>query len=181
MDEQKAIIGETEIREQYEARMWQALELAAQLGAHGAKLAEESAVQSLTSLIDELALKGWAARLVFGPQNTGTRALHFYPLPKDAKEALDKHGLPLAAMTDRELLVKLDDMIYAYDRRRDDELDYLNKHPNRDAWDDDERKAYEEICSDIRDQYAELWRVLDHIDRTRRPAPQTPPEKSAAT
>ena len=164
------------IREQYETAVWNALNYAASMA--DKKTAEERTAP-LAKLIDELAAKGWAMRMAVSLQ-TGTTGLMFYRIPKDQPDA-GKYELPIEAMTDRELLVKLDDMIYAYDRRRDDELDYLDKHPNRDAWGDSERNAYEEICSDVHDQYLELWRVLDHIDRTRRLDPQTPSERRAAT
>jgi hypothetical protein len=153
-----------DIRSQYEEKLWRALDSAVRYTDLGLKSLAAGESIRLGRLLDDIALKGWAVRLVTGPN--GTAAMHFYPPQPDDRN--DRNELPLTAMTDRELLVKFSDMFYSYDRRRDDELAFLDKHPNREAWDDSEREAYKEIVDDVQEKYAELAKLLDYVDRTRR-------------
>lgn len=162
---------EAEIREKYEPAIWAALDYAVTMAA----IHDPARVAKFTALTEELGRKGWGIRFVFGPPLTGTKGLFFYRVPKD--EPRCGNGVPIEAMTDRELLVKLSDMFHAYDRRRDDELNYLDKNPVKDAWDDNQREEYKEIVGDVLEQYSKIAKVLDHIDRSRRVMPvknQTP-------
>lgn len=156
-----------DIRAQYEEKLWRVLDSSVQFSASGMTHLAAGESMRIGVLLDEIARKGWAVRLVIGP--SGTAGLHFYPLTKDGKT--HSGDSELSSLTDRELLVKLSDMFYGYDRRRDDELDFLDKHPNREAWDDSEREAYKEIVDDIKEKYAELAKLLDYVDMTRRDTP----------
>ena len=159
---------EAEIREKYEPAIWAALDYAVTMAA----IHDPARVARFTALTEELGRKGWGIRFVFGPPLTGTKGLFFYRVPRD--EPSCGNEVPIEAMTDRELLCKLCDMVYAYDRSRDAELHYLEQNPVRDAWDEDQIAAYKEIREEAEDQYAKLWKVLDHTDRARR-SPQTAP------
>lgn len=162
---------EADVRARYEQALWAALDYATAMAAiYGPPV---NRLSEFTKLTEELGRMGWGIRLVFGPQQTGEKGLFFYRVPKD-EPRYGKQEMPIEAMTDRELLCKLSDMVYAYDRSRDAELHYLEQNPMRDAWDEDQIAAYKEIREDAEDQYAKLWKVLDHIDRARR-SPQTAP------
>ena len=156
-----------DIRAQYEEKLWRVLDSSVQFSASGMTHLAAGESMRIGRLLDEIARKGWAVRLVIGP--SGTAAMHFYPLAKDGKA--HSGDSELSSLTDRELLVKFSDMFCGYDRIRDEELEFLEKHPNRDAWSDDEQSEYKTIIEDIQGRYAELARVLDHVDMTRRDTP----------
>lgn len=46
---------------------------------------------------------------------------------------------------------------------RDMELDFLANHPNRDMWDDDEIKTYDDILMEIADSYEAVKKCMEEI------------------
>lgn len=168
-------LSEADVRRKYESRFWHALDAAVAFSGKGSAADEIAGHHTgeLAALVEEIGRSGWGVRVatVESPVAGHLRGLMFYRLP----EATPAGEKPIEAMTDRELLVKLDDLVYAYDRSRDEELRFLEKNPVRDAWDTDQCAAYKELCGTVNANYRDMWKVLDHIDRTRRGVPEGQP------
>lgn len=69
----------------------------------------------------------------------------------------------LTEYTDRELLKNFAKLVFEYDSVRDDELCFLEDHPNREYWTDEEDSRYEEIKKDVEYRYKELVMINEHI------------------
>jgi len=69
------------------------------------------------------------------------------------------------ASTPLEILKEFNRLFLEYDRRRDDELNFLADHPNRDYWDDEQEAEYAEILSDIDTLYADVSNMSDRISK----------------
>lgn len=169
-----------EMREQYEARILQAL---GEVAMRGFPLFYSSCVQRLTDILNEVAMHGYMARLVTGPDGyESMQAIAFIPADnvsgfaaatemlsaKNPCNPTDKMK-PICDMTDRELLRHFANLVCCYDRKRDDELDYLSDHPNRDAWTAEEEDRFKELSNDVTETYVNIRRCIDHINTERRP------------
>lgn len=58
-------------------------------------------------------------------------------------------AIDLATLSADELLQEFAHRVEDYDHLKDDELRILDDHPNRDFWDDELEKEYEELKADI--------------------------------
>lgn len=124
----------------------------------------EAYATQLAALADEVMATGWSWNLCEGPD--GTHGIEFVPINEAERKNVTYK--PIEKMTDRELLRKFANEVCAYDRLRDEEIEFREDHPNRDAWDAEQERDYKDLVVQIRSQYGQLRKIIDHINKERR-------------
>lgn len=69
----------------------------------------------------------------------------------------------LEKMTTLEITKKLVSLFEEYDSLKDDELDFLDEHPERGMWDEEMDENYNELCNQISDKYDEIKSICDYV------------------
>ena len=64
----------------------------------------------------------------------------------------------------RDYIRKFADAVFTYDKLRDEELQFLNDHPNRDMWDNDEQEDYNTLFNDLADNWGKIRVFFKEID-----------------
>ena len=64
----------------------------------------------------------------------------------------------------RDYIRKFADAVFTYDKLRDDELRFLDDHPNRDMWDNDEQENYNTLFNNLADNWGKIRVFFKEID-----------------
>ena len=64
----------------------------------------------------------------------------------------------------RDYIRKFADVVYNYDRLRDEELDFLDAHPERRMWDEEMEEEYNNLLKDISDNWDKIRVFFKEID-----------------
>ena len=64
----------------------------------------------------------------------------------------------------RDYIRKFADIVYNYDKLRDEELQFLKDHPNRDMWDNDEQEDYNTLFNNLADNWGKIRVFFKEID-----------------
>lgn len=64
----------------------------------------------------------------------------------------------------RDYIRKFADVVYNYDKLRDEELQFLDDHPNRDMWDKDEQEDYNILFHNLADNWVKVREFFKEID-----------------
>ena len=66
-------------------------------------------------------------------------------------------------MSEVEILRFYRDIFIDYDNLRDDELNFLDDHPNRDMWSDEENQEFVELVESISKMYKIIQEINSYI------------------
>ena len=69
----------------------------------------------------------------------------------------------LEKMTTLEITKKLVSLFEEYDSLKDEELDFLDEHPERCMWDEEMDENYDELRNQIVDKYDEIKSICDYV------------------
>ncbi len=69
----------------------------------------------------------------------------------------------LEKMTTLEITKKLVSLFEEYDSLKDEELDFLDEHPERGMWDEEMDENYDELRNQIIDKYDEIKSICDYV------------------
>lgn len=69
----------------------------------------------------------------------------------------------LEKMTTLEITKKLVFLFEEYDSLKDEELDFLDEHPERCMWDEEMDENYDELRNQIIDKYDEIKSICDYV------------------
>ena len=64
----------------------------------------------------------------------------------------------------RDYIRKFADIVYNYDKLRDEELDFLDAHPERRMWDEEMEEEYNNLLKDISDNWDKIRVFFKEID-----------------
>ena len=64
----------------------------------------------------------------------------------------------------RDYIRKFADVVYNYDKLRDEELDFLDEHPERGMWDEEMEEEYDNLLKDISDNWDKIRVFFKEID-----------------
>ena len=64
----------------------------------------------------------------------------------------------------RDYIRKFADIVYNYDKLRDEELDFLDAHPERRMWDEEMEEEYNNLLKDISDNWDKIRGFFKEID-----------------
>ena len=64
----------------------------------------------------------------------------------------------------RDYIRKFADIVYNYDKLRDEELDFLDAHPERRMWDEEMEEEYNNLLTDISDNWDKIRVFFKEID-----------------
>ena len=64
----------------------------------------------------------------------------------------------------RDYIRKFADVVYNYDKLRDEELDFLDAHPERRMWDEEMEDEYNNLLKDISDNWDKIRVFFKEID-----------------
>lgn len=64
----------------------------------------------------------------------------------------------------KDYLHKFADAVFTYDKLRDEELQFLDDHPNREMWDDEQEEEYDQLLKDISDNWDKVRVFFKEID-----------------
>ena len=64
----------------------------------------------------------------------------------------------------RDYIRKFADVVYNYDKLKDEELDFLDAHPERRMWDEEMEDEYNNLLKDISDNWDKIRVFFKEID-----------------
>lgn len=68
-------------------------------------------------------------------------------------------------LTDKELLNEFANRVIAYNRLKDEELNIIEDHPNRDVWDDEMKNEYRNLIIEIDDAWVRVRECIRIIKK----------------
>jgi len=148
-----------EVRAIYEDKIWSLLDDATDTTD---SRVHNACVLQLAALLDEIQSTGWRWKISEAPDHT--RHLDFQEVDPGPTAPVCKAP---EQMTDRELLRHFANAVVTYDAARDEEIEYREDHPNRDAWDTEQEEHYKGLLTEIHAQYVQLRHLIDHINKER--------------